>query len=100
MPRRSTSNSGTTKQPEGNLCGVGDASDSGFGVSSWKTGDKKINALYWTWKKEVTNHKSSNIQEAANLVINLRDKINKGEIDRSSEVFVFTDNLNDGGYHV
>jgi len=48
---------------------AGDASGSGFGSSSWKTGDEKIHATYGAWKEEMTKYKSSNFRKTANLVL-------------------------------
>ena len=51
---------------------VGDASGSGFGSTSWKTGEEKIHTPYGAWTGEVTKHKFSNFHETANLVLRLR----------------------------
>ena len=71
---------------------VGDASGEGFGSCVWRQGDPVIDAEFGRWTPAVTEEKSSNFREAANLVIRLRRLINADEIPRGTEVFICTDN--------
>ena len=77
---------------------VGDASGSGFGSSAYRatagkdSTEEDVIAEYGTWTEPVTRNLSSNFRETANLVNKLRTSLQTGEIERGSEVFVFTDN--------
>ena len=71
---------------------VGDASGSGFGSSLFLSTGKQVYAEYGTWTSKVTTESSSNFRETANLVNRLRTSLKSGEIQRGSEVFIFTDN--------
>ena len=71
---------------------VGDASGAGFGSSSFNAKTKEVKAEYGTWTEPVTNEKSSNFREAANLVRRIKRMLKNQDIKRGSEVFVFTDN--------
>ena len=71
---------------------VGDASGAGFGSSSYNTRSKGVNAEYGTWIPTVTNERSSNFREAANLVCRIKRMLRNQDLKRGSEVFVFTDN--------
>jgi hypothetical protein len=71
---------------------VGDASGSGFGTSTWVQDDDKITAQYGAWDDNVCNQ-SSNFWEAYNLVLRVEQMVARGELERGSEVFVFTDNF-------
>ena len=70
---------------------VGDASGTGFGGSTWKSGDRGIKATVGAWDPKVMRE-SSNFKEAYNLVLLLEHQINAGEVVAGSEVFIFTDN--------
>ena len=71
---------------------VGDASGRGFGTCSWIQGEKKMRVDFGTWSAWMTLETSSNYKEATNLVFHLRRLIASGEIERGSEIFLFTDN--------
>jgi hypothetical protein len=71
---------------------VGDALGSGFGTSTWVQNDDKITAQYGAWDDNVRNQ-SSNFREAYNLVLRVEQMVERGELERGSEVFVFTDNF-------
>jgi len=71
---------------------VGDASGCGFGSSSWKSRETKVDAVYGSCTSEITNRSSSNFRQAANLVMRLKRMIESGTLERGSEVFVFVDN--------
>jgi len=71
---------------------MGDASGSGCGPSSWKSVETNVEAVYGSWKAEVTNRSSSNFRETANLVMRLKQMIEKGSFEWGYEAFVFTDN--------
>ena len=71
---------------------VGDASGEGFGSCVWRQGDEVIDTEFGRWTGAVTEEKSSNFREAANLVIRLRRLIDADEISRGTEVFICTDN--------
>ena len=51
---------------------VGDASGEGFGSCVWRQGDEVIDTEFGRWTGAVTEEKSSNFREAANLVIRFR----------------------------
>ena len=70
---------------------VGDASGTGFGGSTWKSGDEGIQATFGGWNAKVMRE-SSNFKEAYNLVLLLEHQIKVGEVALGSEIFVFTDN--------
>jgi len=70
---------------------VGDASGTGFGGSTWKSGDLGIQATFGAWNAKVMRE-SSNFKEAYNLVLLLEHQIKEGEVPLGSEVFIFTDN--------
>ena len=70
---------------------VGDASGTGFGGSTWKSGDLGIRATVGAWDPKVMRE-SSNFKEAYNLVLLLEHQIQAGEVEVGSEVFIFTDN--------
>ena len=70
---------------------VGDASGTGFGGSTWKAGEAGITASFGAWDKRLMRE-SSNFKEAYNLVLLLEHQLSQGEIERGSEIFVFTDN--------
>ena len=71
---------------------VGDASGAGFGSSSYNARSKVVEAEYGTWVSTVTNDRSSNFREAANLAGRIKRMLEEQKIPRGSEVFVFTDN--------
>ena len=71
---------------------MGDASGRGFGTCSWIQGEKKMRVDFGTWSAWMTLETSSNYTEATNLVFHLRRLIASGEIERGSEIFLFTDN--------
>ena len=67
----------------------GDASDIGFGSSSWTKGDR-LNYRYGIWGMDVDDS-TSNYRELKNLVKSLERSGHAGELD-GKEVFLFTDN--------
>ena len=71
---------------------VGDASGEGFGSCVWRQGDEVIDTEFGRWTATVTEEKSSNFREAANLVVRLRRLIDANSIPRGTEVFICTDN--------
>ena len=71
---------------------VGDASGTGFGASDYIQGENKIHAEYGDWTRDVTENRSSNFRETANLVRYLERRLASGAVKRGSEVFIFTDN--------
>ena len=71
---------------------VGDASGCGFGSSSYKSGETNVEATHGSRKAEVSNRYSSNFRDAAKLVMRLKQMIEKGSLERSSEVVAFTEN--------
>ena len=71
---------------------VGDASGAGFGSSSYKPRFGVVNAEYGTWTPTVTNERSSNFRETANLAGRIKRMLKNQDLKKGSEVFVFTDN--------
>jgi len=71
---------------------VGDASGTGLGSVCWKHGDPKLHAEFGSWMKSVTEEKTSNFRESANLVLRLKKLVNDGFVPKGSEVFIVTDN--------
>ena len=69
-----------------------DASGTGFGSSSWKSKSREVKAEYGSWIDTITNQASSNFRESAYLVRRLKDEIESGNLEKGSEVWVFTDN--------
>ena len=70
---------------------VGDASGTGFGGSTWKPGASS-DATFGAWDSIVSETVSSNFRKALNLVMMIERQVLTGEIERGSELFVFTDN--------
>ena len=66
----------------------GDASASGFGVTSSE--DQKLSVEFGTWT-EIGSESSSNYREFANFVLKLEREAEKGNLD-GAELFLFTDN--------
>ena len=71
---------------------VGDASGVGFGSSSYNAKSKLVKAEYGTWTSTVRDGRSSNFRETANLARRIKRMLKNQDIQRGSEVFVFTDN--------
>ena len=71
---------------------VGDASGTGFGGSIWRPGARSIDATFGAWETSVSETESSNFREALNLVMMIERQVASGELERGSELFVFTDN--------
>ena len=71
---------------------VGDASGSGFGSCVWVQGGRIVDTEFGRWTEDVTNDKSSNFREGANLVIRLKRMVECGKVSRGTEVFICTDN--------
>jgi hypothetical protein len=71
---------------------VGDASGSGFGTPSWTQDEDEIVAQFGAWDLG-TSEQSSNFREAYNLVLRVEQMIERGEVKRGAEIFVFTDNF-------
>ena len=71
---------------------VGDASGRGFGACCWVQDSKVVDVNFGRWTFDVTENRSSNFRESANLVTSLKDFISTGKIARGSEVFICTDN--------
>ena len=72
---------------------VGDASTTGMGSVFWVQGGEVIDAEFGTWREVVTEGKSLNFREAANLVQRIKKLMKDGKIQRGLEVFIITDNL-------
>ena len=72
---------------------VGNASGAGFGSMSWKSSESKIRATVGLWNDKTTKGLLTYFREAANLVLKLKFMLEKGELVRYSEVFIFTDNF-------
>lgn len=69
----------------------GDASGSGFGVMLYIPGRKAVRYSHGLWSDD-TSERSSNYRESANLIMKLKDYLDKGYIPYGSELFIFTDN--------
>ena len=51
---------------------VGDASGTGLGSVCWVHGDQKLHSEFGSWMRSVTEEKTSNFRESANLVLRLK----------------------------
>lgn len=71
---------------------VGDASGSGYGATLWGQGSNSFVATHGSWTKELSES-SSNEREAYNLILNVEAALRNGDIEKGTELFVFTDNM-------
>ena len=71
---------------------VGNASGSGFGSSWWVQDGVAVDAQFGRWKFDVTENKSSNSRESANLVHSLKSHLKNENISPGTEFFICTNN--------
>ena len=64
---------------------VGDASGSGFGLCVRIQGGRIVDTEFGRWTEDVTNEKSSNFCEGANIVIRLERMVECGKVRRGTK---------------
>ena len=70
----------------------GDASGQGFGLSLWSPESGTIHMHVGSWNERVKNH-SSNYRETCNFVRKIEELVENGDVEKGSELWVFTDNF-------